>query len=98
MTECMQKCMVYTKLHFCHTVLEAQQYEEVERKADSLKGYMLCGLYSIAYRQKFEAFLACNTKGYNGYFTLSQLVLIRALYIIILFKKVVAITFAPKIH
>lgn len=39
-------------------VLEAQEYEKVERKADSLKGYMPCGLTSVAYRQKFEAFLA----------------------------------------
>lgn len=63
-TEGMQRCMVYTKLHFCHTVVEAQEYEEVERKADSSKEYMPCRLYSVAKGQNFEAFLAHNTKGY----------------------------------
>lgn len=47
-TECMQRCMVYTKLHFCHTVLEAQEYDEVESKADGAKEYMPCRLYSVA--------------------------------------------------
>lgn len=64
-TECMQKCTVYTRSYvFATQYWKYQEYEEIKRQADSLKGYLPSGLYSVAYRQKFEAFLACDTKGY----------------------------------